>query len=221
MRSQLNRRRSRQSAEWGVLRATHVCPTVSPPFVRLDLPSPYPVAMAGVAVVTDSTSSLARTAATRAGIAVISLQVVIDGESRPESEVDRLLVATALREGKQVTTSRPSPQAFSAVYESLAVAGHEEVVSVHLSSRISGTCEAAEVAAREASSRSPWWTADRLAWSRVAAALSGAECALAGGSAAEVAATRQDASAGLDDLLLRRQSRLPSSRRPKSRLVRH
>ncbi len=145
--------------------------------------------MAGVAVVTDSTSSLARTAATRAGIAVISLQVVIDGESRPESEVDRLLVATALREGKQVTTSRPSPQAFSAVYESLAVAGHEEVVSVHLSARISGTCEAAEVAAREASVPVTVVDSGSLGMVTGFAALSGAECALAGGSAAEVAAT--------------------------------
>src|SRR5215212_9305965 len=80
--------------------------------------------MAGVAVVTDSTSSLTSTTADRTGITLVSLQVVIDGHSRPEIEVDPRLVAAALREGKRVTTSRPSPQAFSMVYDSLAGAGH-------------------------------------------------------------------------------------------------
>ena len=45
------------------------------------------MAVAGVAVVTDSTSSLPAEVADRAGITVITLQVVIDGDSRPENEV--------------------------------------------------------------------------------------------------------------------------------------
>jgi len=145
--------------------------------------------MAGVAVVTDSTSSLGGDAVTRAEIAVISLQVVIDGQSRPESEVDPLLVAAALREGKRVTTSRPSPQAFAAVYDSLGAAGYQAVVSAHLSAKISGTCEAAEVAARAAPVPVTVVDSGSLGMVTGFAALSGAECALGGGSAGEVAAT--------------------------------
>ena len=145
--------------------------------------------MAGVAVVTDSTSSLTSAAADRTGITVISLQVVIDGHSRPESEVDPHLVAAALREGKRVTTSRPSPHAFSAVYDSLAAAGHQAVVSVHLSARISGTCEAAELAARGAPIPVTVVDSGSLGMVTGFAALSGAECASRGGHVTDVAAT--------------------------------
>ncbi len=145
--------------------------------------------MAGVAVVTDSTSSLTSKAVDRSGITVISLQVVIDGRSRPESEVDPRLVAAALREGRRVTTSRPSPQAFSAVYDSLAAAGHEAVVSVHLSAKISGTCEAAELAAHGAPIPVAVVDSGSLGMVTGFAALSGAECASRGGHVADVTAT--------------------------------
>ena len=145
--------------------------------------------MAGVAVVTDSTSSLTGTAADRSGIAVVPLQVVIDGHSRPESEVDPRLVAAALRDGKRVTTSRPSPQAFSVVYDALATAGHQAVVSVHLSAKISGTCEAAELAARGAPIPVTVVDSGSLGMVTGFAALSGAECAARGGHVADVAAT--------------------------------
>jgi DegV family protein with EDD domain len=145
--------------------------------------------MAGVAVVTDSTSSLTSTTADRTGITLVSLQVVIDGHSRPEIEVDPRLVAAALREGKRVTTSRPSPQSFSVVYDSLAAAGHEAVVSIHLSAKISGTCEAAELAARGAPIPVTVVDSGSLGMVTGFAALSGADCASRGGHVADVAAT--------------------------------
>ena len=52
--------------------------------------------MAGVAVVTDSTSSLDPAEAARADVSIIPLQVVIDDISRPESEVLPRDVAGAL-----------------------------------------------------------------------------------------------------------------------------
>ena len=140
-------------------------------------------------MVTDSTSSLTSTTADRTGITLVSLQVVIDGHSRPESEVDPRLVAAALREGKRVTTSRPSPHAFSAVYDSLAATGHQAVVSVHLSAKISGTCEAAELAARGAPIPVTVVDSGSLGMVTGFAALSGAECASRGGHATDVAAT--------------------------------
>ena len=106
--------------------------------------------MPGVAVVTDSTSSFAPQQAERADVRVIPLQVVIDGRSRPEGEVDAAEVAAALRAGRRVSTSRPTPDVVAATYAELAAAGCSGVVSVHLSGGISGTAEAAEVAARGA-----------------------------------------------------------------------
>ena len=118
--------------------------------LRLDARS-YAEQMAGVAVVTDSTSSLGPSSRRpRAEIAVIPLQVVIDGLSRPESDVPAAEVADALRAGRRVSTSRPTPEVIGSTYADLAAAGYEAIVSVHLSAKISGTCGAAEVAAAAA-----------------------------------------------------------------------
>ena len=78
------------------------------------------------------------------------LQVVIDGRSRPETEVAAAEVATALRAGRTVTTSRPTPEVLASTYADLAERGAKAVVSVHLSAKISGTCAAAEQAAARA-----------------------------------------------------------------------
>jgi DegV family protein with EDD domain len=103
--------------------------------------------MAGVAVVTDSTSSLDPAEAARADLSIIPLQVVIDDISRPESEVLPRDVAAALRGGRQVSTSRPTPEVIANTYADLVGAGYDAIVSVHLSSKISGTYGAARVAA--------------------------------------------------------------------------
>src|SRR5215203_16995 len=145
--------------------------------------------MAGVAVVTDSTSSLAPAVANRAGVVIIPLNVIIDGQSRLETEVDPRVVAAALGDGRRVTTSRPSPQAFTVTYGRLANAGYEAVVSVHLSAKISGTCEAAETAAQGAPLPVTVVDSGSLGMVTGFAALSGADCASGGGHVADVAAT--------------------------------
>src|SRR5215211_3702526 len=144
--------------------------------------------MAGVAVVTDSTSSLAATVANRAGVVLIPLNVIIDGQSRPETEVEPGLVAAALRNGTRVTTSSPGRQAFGATYDGLAEAGYRAVVSVHLSAKLSATCQAAQAAARGAPL--PVMVIDSGSIGMVTgfAALSGASCARGGGRAEDVAA---------------------------------
>jgi DegV family protein with EDD domain len=144
--------------------------------------------MAGVAVVTDSTSSLDPADAARADISIIPLQVVIDDLSRPESDVRPEEVAGALRARRQVSTSRPSPEVIGNTYAKLAGAGYEAIVSVHLSSKISGTCAAAQVAA--ASVDIPIIVVDTMALAMGVgfAALTGAEMARSGAAPDEVVA---------------------------------
>lgn len=150
--------------------------------------------MSGVAVVTDSTSSLVPSVATAAGLAIVPLQVIVDGRSQPESfrpDVGTMTpgaVAVALREGRTVSTSRPAPEAFARAYESAAAAGASAVVSVHLSAGISGTCDAAIAAARSASVPVVVVDSRTVASACGFAALAAARVARAGGSAAEVAA---------------------------------
>jgi DegV family protein with EDD domain len=145
--------------------------------------------MPGVAVVTDSTSSLPLDKADNADVHVIPLQVVVDDVSRAEGDVTAAEVAAALRSGRRVTTSRPAPELFAATYAALAEAGYAAVVSAHLSSKISGTVAAAEVAARLAPL--PVHVVDTrvLAMASGFAVLAGAEAARGGAEVAEVVAT--------------------------------
>lgn len=104
-----------------------------------------------IALVTDSTSVTAELAA-ECDVEVVPLQVVIGAKSLDEgTEATPEDVARALTDKVPVSTSRPAPQAFLRVYEALARAGAEAVVSVHLSGEVSGTFESAELAARDAS----------------------------------------------------------------------
>ncbi len=104
-----------------------------------------------IAVVTDSTSSLNTNRAAAANVAIVPIGVNIGADNLVDGEnatADR--IAQALREFIPVSTSRPNPAEFSAVYKRLAEAGADEIVSIHLSSKVSGTFESAEMAAKEA-----------------------------------------------------------------------
>jgi DegV family protein with EDD domain len=53
----------------------------------------------------------------------------------------------SLRAGRSVSTSQPTPAALRAAYDELAANGATEIVSIHLSEALSGTCGAARTAA--------------------------------------------------------------------------
>jgi len=104
-----------------------------------------------LALVTDSTAYLPQDAVDRHRIAVVPLSVVVGDEVLAEGvEISPKDVAEALRAKRRVTTSRPSPETFAAAYRAAAEAGATAVVSLHLSAELSGTYEAAQLAAAEA-----------------------------------------------------------------------
>jgi DegV family protein with EDD domain len=99
------------------------------------------------AIVADTTSYLPPELLEKYGISLVSLYVQLDGEQQAESEItdyddfyERLRAS-----GESVTTSQPSIGDFIEVYEPLLADGRD-IVSVHLSSGISGTFEAANQA---------------------------------------------------------------------------
>jgi DegV family protein with EDD domain len=102
---------------------------------------------AEIAVVCDTTAYLPDELVREIGVQRISLYVTLDGETRPESDVadygDFYRRLAASEEG--ATTSQPSVGDFISVYEPLLGEGRE-VVSIHLSAVISGTCESARQA---------------------------------------------------------------------------
>jgi DegV family protein with EDD domain len=100
-------------------------------------------------IVTDSTAYLPEELIAEHRIHRVSLYVTLDGEQRAESEISAEAYDDfyeRLRRSEQgATTSQPSIGDFESIYEPLLRAGNE-VVSIHISSGISGTCEAARQA---------------------------------------------------------------------------
>ena len=100
-------------------------------------------------VVTDSTAYLPDELAAEHGIHRVSLYVTLEGEQRREADIspdeygDFYERLRASDEG--ATTSQPSVGDFVAVYEPLLAEG-AEIVSIHLSAGISGTCDSARQA---------------------------------------------------------------------------
>ncbi|GAA1148615.1 DegV family protein [Nesterenkonia lutea] len=109
-----------------------------------------------IAIVTDSSCSLPVDRRTQevllgqvgANIVSIPIPVMIGEQIYPETsaELDRDL-PLALAQGTAVRTSRPSPGRLLESYQQLQDQGYAGVVSIHLSAKLSGTVEAARLAA--------------------------------------------------------------------------
>jgi DegV family protein with EDD domain len=110
--------------------------------------------MGSVAVVTDTCHYLPRQLVAARGIHEVSLYVHWDGREDRESALpDFDSYYGHLRTAKQLpTTSQPSIGDFLAVYEPLLEQG-QDVVSIHLSGGISGTCASAQQAREQLAGR--------------------------------------------------------------------
>jgi len=142
-----------------------------------------------VAIVTDSTAYLPDELITRYGIRVVPIHVVIGGVSGNEGfEVKPSDVARALRDRRtDVTTSRATPEDFMRTFrELLGGGGAAAVVSTHMSGKLSGTVEAAELAAAEFGDRVVVVDSTSAGMGLGFPVLAGARAAAAGASAANV-----------------------------------
>ncbi len=140
-----------------------------------------------VRLVTDSTAYLPVELLAAHGIEVVPLHVVVGGTERVEGrDVSADEVAEALRDYTIVTTSRPTPQAFLETYTRLADAGATSIVSVHLSSQMSGTVEAARTAAADAPVPVEVVDSETIGMAMGFAVLAAAQAAADGRSTAEV-----------------------------------
>lgn len=110
-------------------------------------------ALRRVQVVTDSTADLPPDLVARWGIVVVPLYVHFGEESfRDGMDLSLEAFLERLARGEHPTTSQPSVGAFKRAFQQLA-AGGGEVISLHLASSLSGTCEAAMLAADQADGR--------------------------------------------------------------------
>lgn len=106
--------------------------------------------MEKVRIVTDSTADLPEEIIEKYHIKVIPLSIIIDGQvyydkvDISNDEYYKKLAACS----ELPTTSQPTPAEFLAAYNELIAEGAENIVSIHLSSDLSGTVKGAQMTAQ-------------------------------------------------------------------------
>lgn len=116
------------------------------------------------AVVTDSTADISPRIAEDNDIHVVPLAVTIDGETMDDGILTQREFFERMKKAPTLpTTSQPAVGAFVQAYEqALAVA--DQVISVHISSKLSGTVESARQAASRFAGRVHVFDSRNLSW---------------------------------------------------------
>lgn len=105
--------------------------------------------MSGPAIVTDSSAQLTGELTAGLDVRVVPIEIVIDGETHPETDLDVDVFYERLRHGARASTSLPSPGRLADVYRAAVAGGAPEVLSIHLDGRASGAVAAARLAGVE------------------------------------------------------------------------
>ena len=155
-----------------------------------------------VAVVTDSTAYLPPGVGAKYGVGEVPLHVVLGSRTGAETiEISPADVAQALSERRaNVSTSRPTPAEFVEAYHR---AESSCVVSVHLSASLSGTFEAAQLAAAQVADEGievRVVDSERLAMGLGFAVIAAARAALDGAGVDDVEARAREVAAATDML---------------------
>jgi DegV family protein with EDD domain len=103
--------------------------------------------MPKIQIITDSTSDIPQETAKKLGIKIVPIylrfgtKVFRDGVDIQSEELYRMLTTSP----KRPSTSQPTPEDFQSVYKECCEKS-DAIVSIHISSKISGTCNAALIA---------------------------------------------------------------------------
>lgn len=138
------------------------------------------------AVVTDSAADIDPSRAAELGIHVVPLTVII-GESTFDDGVftqEQLFERIAEAGTSAVGTSQPSPGTLVRAYE-LALKDADEVIAIHISSRLSGTCDLARTVSQQFGGRVHVFDSRNLSWGAGWQVVEAAACAAEGLSVAE------------------------------------
>jgi len=100
-----------------------------------------------IKIVTDSTCDLPPELIKRYDIRVVPINILFGNESYEEGvNIDRATFYRKIEENRRLpTTSQPSAGRFAAVYRSL-IGEAEDIISIHVTGKLSGTCRSAEMA---------------------------------------------------------------------------
>lgn len=105
--------------------------------------------MSKIRIVTDSTADLTSDLVEQYGVTVVPLEVLANGNVyKDKIDISNDDFYQLLRNAKELpTTSQPSPAVFAEAYRGLAAEGAEHIISIHISSDLSGTYQSSVLAA--------------------------------------------------------------------------
>jgi DegV family protein with EDD domain len=131
-------------------------------------------------VITDSTADIAPQIAAEKGITVVPLSVSFGAETFLDGEISQADFFKRMSAAPQLpTTSQPPMGAFVEAYEK-ALETAEQVISVHISEKLSGTIESARQAAEQFAGRVHVFDSRNLSWGLALQAIEAASAAAQG-----------------------------------------
>ncbi len=149
--------------------------------------------MRHIGIVTDSTSDITPDLAHELDVRVVPLTVAIGEETFMDGDFSQEEFFRRMDEAPKLpTTSQPSVGAFVDAYRA-ELERFERIVSVHISSALSGTLESAHEAARQFGDRVTVFDTRNLSWGEALQVLEAARLADAGGGVPEVLAALEQA----------------------------
>lgn len=105
--------------------------------------------MTKIAVVTDSNSGITQSQAKEWGISVLPMPFMVNGKTfYEEITLTRKQFYNYLRENADISTSQPSPESVTGMWDEL-LKTHDQVVHIPMSSGLSGSCQTAVMLAEE------------------------------------------------------------------------
>ncbi|MDE6921386.1 MAG: DegV family EDD domain-containing protein, partial [Lachnospiraceae bacterium] len=105
--------------------------------------------MSKIAIVTDSNSGITQDQAKEIGIRVLPMPFMIDGETYYEEiTLSQAEFYQKLAQNADISTSQPSPESITQLWDSL-LEDNDEIVHIPMSSGLSGSCQTAVMLAQD------------------------------------------------------------------------
>ena len=140
-----------------------------------------------IAIVTDSNSGITQSQAGELGIFVLPMPFMINGETFEEDiNLTQEEFYKRQAEDADISTSQPSPQDVTDLWDKLLAEGYEQIVHIPMSSGLSGSCETAIMLAQDFDGKVQVVNNQRISVTQRQAVLDAKTLAERGKSAAEI-----------------------------------
>ena len=157
-----------------------------------------------IGFVTDSNAQLPAELVERYAVEVVPLTVTVDGTPYLEGvDIDADRFYERFESGQpEVSTSQPSPGLFAQAYERAAARGVDEILSVHIGSAVSGTINAARLAAQRATSKVRLVDTGTASFGIACCLWEAAEAVVVGASLEEAAQVAEQVGSTVDNIFI-------------------